>query len=152
MINGQETSYDVENGIALIPYQTDRTTNVTVEVAICSSGNVIHYIETSDTVELTVPVVEEEPDNTVLWIVIVVLCAVVLLLSVLYERKKQKKNDGETGAVILEKSHPPMLPKYLTGLKVAVGLIINYRMQTKSGLPVGKTILYVSKTPVMQRS
>lgn len=123
LINGQETSYDVENGIALIPYQTDRTTNVTVEVAICSSGNVIHYIETSDTVELTVPVVEEEPDNTVLWIVIVVLCAVVLLLSVLYERKKQKKNDGETGAVILEKSQPPMLPKYDFSGQLAVYLL-----------------------------
>ena len=39
--------------------------------------------------ELTVPVVEEEPDYTVLWIVIISLCAVVLLLSVLYERKKE---------------------------------------------------------------
>lgn len=75
----------------MVPYQTDKTTNVNVEVAILSSGNVIHYIETTDTVELTVPVVEEEPDYTVLWIVIILLCAVVLLLSVLYERKKQKK-------------------------------------------------------------
>ena len=111
LINGQESSYDVENGTVIVPYQTDKTTKVNVEVAIRSSGNVIHYIQTTDTVELTVPVAEEEPDYTVLWIVIVSLCAVVLLLSVLYERK-QKKNDGETGAIIIEPSEPPVLPKY----------------------------------------
>ena len=72
----------------------------------------IHYIQTTDTVELTVPVAEEEPDYTVLWIVIVSLCAVVLLLSVSYNRKKQKKNDGEAGSIIIEPSEPPVLPKY----------------------------------------
>lgn len=91
LIDGQESSYEVENGTALVPYQTDKTTNVNVEVTTQTSGNVIHYIETTDMVELTVPVVEEEPDYTVLWIVIISLCAVALLLSVLYERKKQKK-------------------------------------------------------------
>ena len=91
LINGKEASYRVENGTAMVPYQTDETAKVNVEIAIQPSGNVVHYIKTADTVELTVPVVEEEPDYTVLWIVIVSLCAVVLLLSVLYERKKKKK-------------------------------------------------------------
>lgn len=91
LINGKEASYRVENGTAMVPYQTDETAKVNVEIAIQPSGNVVHYIKTADTVELTVPVVEEEPDYTVLWIVIISLCAVVLLLSVLYERKKQKK-------------------------------------------------------------
>ncbi len=37
-------------------------------------------------------------------------------------------------------------------VKDRCGMIINYRMQTKSGLPEGKTTPYVSKTPVMQPS
>ena len=94
-----------------------------VEIAIQPSGNVVHYIKTADTVELTVPVVEEEPDYTVLWIVIISLCAVVLLLSVLYERKKQKKNDGEAGSIIIEKSEPPVLPKYDFSGQLAVYLL-----------------------------
>ena len=58
-----------------------------------------------------------------LWIVIISLCAVVLLLSVLYERKKQKKNDGETGSIIIEKSEPPVLPKYDFSGQLAVYLL-----------------------------
>ena len=123
LINGKEASYRVENGTAMVPYQTDETAKVNVEIAIQSSGNVVHYIKTADTVELTVPVVEEEPDYTVLWIVIISLCAVVLLLSVLYERKKQKKNDGETGSIIIEKSEPPVLPKYDFSGQLAVYLL-----------------------------
>lgn len=123
LINGQESSYDVENGTVMVPYQTDETTKVNVEVAIHSSGNVIHYIQTTDTVELTVPIVEEEPDYTVLWIVIVSLCAVVLLLSALYDRKKQKKNDGETGAIIIESSEPAVRPKYDFSGQLAVYLL-----------------------------
>ena len=123
LIDGQESSYEVENGTALVPYQTDETTNVNVEVDILSSGNVIHYIETTDMVELTVPVVEEEPDYTVLWIVIISLCAVALLLSVLYERKKQKKNDGEAGSIIIEPSEPPVVPKYDFSGQLAVYLL-----------------------------
>ena len=73
--------------------------------------------------ELTVPVVEEEPDYTVLWIVIISLCAVALLLSVLYERKKQKKNDGETGSIIIEPSEPPVVPKYDFSGQLAVYLL-----------------------------
>lgn len=122
LIDGQESSYEVENGTALVPYQTDETTNVNVEVDILSSGNVIHYIETTDMVELTVPVVEEEPDYTVLWIVIISLCAVALLLSVLYERKKQK-NDGEAGSIIIEPSEPPVVPKYDFSGQLAVYLL-----------------------------
>lgn len=91
LVNGEEASYSVENGAAMVPYQTDETAKVNVEIAIQPSGNVVHYIKKTDTVELTVPVVEEEPDYTVLWIVVVSLCAVMLLLSVLYEWKKQKK-------------------------------------------------------------
>lgn len=113
----------MENGTAMVPYQTDETAKVNVEIAIQPSGNVVHYIKTADTVELTVPVVEEEPDYTVLWIVIISLCAVVLLLSVLYERKKQKKNDGETGSIIIEKSEPPVLPKYDFSGQLAVYLL-----------------------------
>ena len=123
LINGKEASYRVENGTAMVPYQTDETAKVNVEIAIQPSGNVVHYIKTADTVELTVPVVEEEPDYTVLWIVIISLCAVVLLLSVLYERKKQKKNDGETGSIIIEKSEPPVLPKYDFSGQLAVYLL-----------------------------
>lgn len=91
-VNGEETSYDVENGTAVISYHTDTTTKITMDVDINPSGNVVHYIKNADTVELTVPVVEEEPDYTVLWIVIVSLCVVILLLSIIYERKKQKKS------------------------------------------------------------
>ena len=123
LIDGQESSYEVENGTALVPYQTDKTTNVNVEVTTQTSGNVIHYIETTDMVELTVPVVEEEPDYTVLWIVIISLCAVALLLSVLYERKKQKKNDGEAGSIIIEPSEPPVVPKYDFSGQLAVYLL-----------------------------
>ena len=123
LINGKEASYRVENGTAMVPYQTDETAKVNVEIAIQPSENVVHYIKTADTVELTVPVVEEEPDYTVLWIVIISLCAVVLLLSVLYERKKQKKNDGETGSIIIEKSEPPVLPKYDFSGQLAVYLL-----------------------------
>ena len=123
LINGQESSYDVEDGMVLVPYQTDKTTKVNVEVAIRPSGNVIHHIQTTDTVELIVPVVEEEPDDTVLWIVIVSLCAVVFLLSVLYDRKKQKKNDGEKGSIIIEPSEPPVLPKYDFSGQLAVYLL-----------------------------
>lgn len=123
LIDGEKTSYNVENGSAMVPYQTDETTKVNVEVVIHPSGNVIHYIKTTDTVELTVPVVEEEPDYTVLWIVIIALCAVVFLLSILYERKKQKKNDGETGSNIIEKSEPPALPKYDFSGQLAVYLL-----------------------------
>ena len=118
LIDGQESSYEVENGTA-----TDKTTNVNVEVTTQTSGNVIHYIETTDMVELTVPVVEEEPDYTVLWIVIISLCAVALLLSFLYERKKQKKNDGEAGSIIIEPSEPPVVPKYDFSGQLAVYLL-----------------------------
>lgn len=123
LVNGEEASYSVENGAAMVPYQTDETAKVNVEIAIQPSGNVVHYIKKTDTVELTVPVVEEEPDYTVLWIVVVSLCAVMLLLSVLYEWKKQKKNDGETGSIIIEKSDPPALQKYDFSGQLAVYLL-----------------------------
>ena len=139
LIDGQESPYEVEKGTALVPYQTDKTTNVNVEVAILSSGNVIHYIETTDTVELTVPVVEEEPDYTVLWIVIILLCAVVLLLSVLYERKKQKKNDGETGAIIVEKSEHSVLSRYDFSGQLAVYLL---KGEQEDDIPPGSIKLF----------
>lgn len=82
-IDGEEKAYNVENGAAVISYQTDSTTKINMQVHINSSGNVIHYIKNTDTIELTVPVIEEEPDYTVLWIIIVVLCAVILFLSML---------------------------------------------------------------------
>ena len=123
LVNGEEASYSVENGAAMVPYQTDETAKVNVEIAIQPSGNVVHYIKKTDTVELTVPVVEEEPDYTVLWIVVVSLCEMMLLLSVLYEKKKKKKNDGETGSIIIEKSDPPALQKYDFSGQLAVYLL-----------------------------
>ena len=71
---------------------------------------------------MTVPVVEEEPDYTVLWIVIISLCAVVLC-SLFYMKGKSKKNDGETGSIIIEKSEPPVLPKYDFSGQLAVYLL-----------------------------
>ncbi|MBO5030512.1 MAG: VWA domain-containing protein [Lachnospiraceae bacterium] len=112
-INGEETDYDVEHGIAVVPYQTDKTAGINMEVDICFNGNVIHYIKNQETIELTVPIVEEEPDYTILWIVIASLLAAIFLLSVLYQRKKQKKKSGgEPGAVIIEQADTPIMPKY----------------------------------------
>ncbi len=122
-IDGQKTPYNVENGMAMVPYHADSTTKVNVAVQMVPSGNVIHYEKNADTVELTVPVVEEGPDYTVLWIVIVSLCAVVIVLSILYERKKQKKNDGETETVIVKEPAPPVLPKYDFSGQIAVYLL-----------------------------
>ena len=132
-VNGEEASYDVENGTAVISYQTDTTTKIIMEVDINPSGNVLHYIKNADTVELTVPVVEEEPDYTVLWIVVVSLCVVILLLSIIYERKKQKKKSGdETGTVIIEQPEPPISPKYDFSGQLAVYLL---KGETEEDIP-----------------
>lgn len=123
-IDGEPRVYEVKNGIALIPYQTDVTTKINLEVDIDTSGNVIHYTKNIDNLELTVPVVEEEPDLTVLWVVIVALCAVVLLLSVIYEKKKQKKKSGdEPGTVIIKQPETPVIPKYDFSGQIAVYLL-----------------------------
>lgn len=36
---------------------------------------------------------------------------------------KRKKNDGETGSIIIEKSEPPVLPKYDFSGQLAVYLL-----------------------------
>lgn len=123
-IDGEEKAYNVENGAAVISYQTDSTTKINMQVHINSSGNVIHYIKNTDTIELTVPVIEEEPDYTVLWIVIVVLCVVILFLSILYERRKQKKKSGdEVGTVIVEQAETPVIARYDFSGQLAVYLL-----------------------------
>ena len=95
-----------------------------MEVDIKPSGNVIHYIKNTDTVELNVPVVEEEPDYTVLWIVIVTLSVIILSLSIIYERKKQKKkSSAETSTIIAEQSEAPVIVKHDFSGQLAVYLL-----------------------------
>ena len=89
-LDGEQETYEVKNGTAIIPYTTDQTTTLNVRVDIHSPGSIIHFDSREYAVTLTVPVVKE-PDYTLLWIVVVVLSMVIFLLTVLYERRKQKK-------------------------------------------------------------
>ena len=90
-INGTDTEYRVENKTALLAYKTDATESISIEVQAEASGNMIYTSSMAGIVELTVPVVEEKPDYTVLWIVIGVLAVSLILLVVIYNAKKQKK-------------------------------------------------------------
>lgn len=89
-VDGEKAFYNVEDKTAVILYETDGTAGVTVEIAVQPSGNVIHYLKKTDTVELTALDATQEPNNMVLWLVIAALSAVILLLSVLYKGKRKK--------------------------------------------------------------
>lgn len=96
LLDGTNVRYRVEQNMAVVSYQTAKSKHAELEVKAKGSGTIFHTSQMSGRVELTVPVIEEEPDYTVLWIVVAVLGAVLLLLTVLYCRKKQKKKSASS--------------------------------------------------------
>lgn len=91
LIDGQTTGYEVNNGTAVINIPADESKNITLDIDFTGNNSMIHCDELVHQLKLTVPVIEEEPDYTVLWIVLIALCIVILFLTIFYERKKQKK-------------------------------------------------------------
>ena len=110
-INGESKAYDVENGTAVISYQTDKTTKINVEVDVGRYGNIIHYTPSTEVLELTVPVVEET-DYTVLYSVVLALSAIIILLFIAYKKKQKKKIDTEDDKITAEQPDAMILPKY----------------------------------------
>lgn len=90
-IDGVNTTYRVEGKTAILAYQTAETENISVEAQADVPGSIIHTSSMIGNVEMTVPIIEERPDYTVLWIVIGVLTVALILLAVIYVVKKQKK-------------------------------------------------------------
>lgn len=120
-INGKPEPFDVENGSAVIRYRTDQTTTVKPDTAISIPGSIIHCINNTDTIELTVPAVEEETDYTVLIAVVAILAFTVLFLAVMYRRKSIKKKSG--GKADGMPAEIPMVTKYDYSGQVTVYLL-----------------------------
>lgn len=122
-IDGENVSYDVVDGRAVVPYQTAETREVIIKADINFTGSIIHYEEKADTVELTVPIVEESPNYTMLYIVLGALCLAVIILFSVYNREKQKKNVGKTMDTVGQKEKT----KYDFSGKLTIYLMVSER-------------------------